>query len=126
MRLFQKFKNITDVGKRVWFQATDPCRHNVAIILIKGQTNQTNAYRMTHTTRKALQLPETISKALEATLVEGHATGNFFENREIVKGYDFDKGLDYHEIFKSFMNNGFQSTLFAKAVNEVNAMVSYL
>eukprot|EP00795_Rhopilema_esculentum_P010892 gene10892-19719_t len=79
---------------------------------------------MTHTTRKALQLPEKISKALEAMLVEGHATGKFFENKEIVKGYDFDKGLDYREIFKSFMNNGFQSTLFAKAVNEVNAMIA--
>lgn len=65
-----------------------------------------------------------IDKAVEAAHVQGVAQGEFFKQKEIVRGYDFDKGLDHHELLKSFITSGFQSTLFARAVNEVNKMVS--
>lgn len=42
---------------------------------------------------------------------------------EIVKGYDFDKGVDYNEIVKSFSSTGFQASLLAKAVDITNKMI---
>ena len=42
-----------------------------------------------------------------------------------VKGYDFNDGVDYGRIMKSFATTGFQATHFARAVNEVNRMVCY-
>ncbi|XP_067216561.1 probable deoxyhypusine synthase [Linepithema humile] len=41
----------------------------------------------------------------------------------IVKGYDFNKGLNYHELFKTMMHCGFQATNFALAIEEVNRML---
>jgi len=40
-----------------------------------------------------------------------------------VKGYDFNDGIDYGRILKSFGTTGFQATHFARAVNEINRMV---
>jgi len=40
-----------------------------------------------------------------------------------VKGYDFNDGVDYGRILKTFATTGFQATHFAKAVNEINRMV---
>lgn len=40
-----------------------------------------------------------------------------------VKGYDFNKGLDYHELFKSMLYTGFQATHFGQAVIEINRML---
>ena len=42
-----------------------------------------------------------------------------------VKGYDFNDGIDYGRILKTFATTGFQATHFAKAVNEINRMVRY-
>jgi len=39
------------------------------------------------------------------------------------KGYDFNDGVDYGRILKSFATTGFQATHFAQAVNEINRMV---
>ncbi|CAK4086540.1 unnamed protein product [Aphanomyces euteiches] len=39
-----------------------------------------------------------------------------------VKGYDFNKGVNYEELFKSYRYMGFQSTNFGKAVEEINRM----
>lgn len=38
-------------------------------------------------------------------------------------GYDFNKGLDYHELFKNMLHCGFQATNFALAVEEINKML---
>lgn len=40
-----------------------------------------------------------------------------------VKGYDFNKGIDYHELFKTMIHCGFQATNFALAIEEVNRML---
>lgn len=38
-------------------------------------------------------------------------------------GYDFNKGLDYHELFKTMIHCGFQATNFALAIEEINRML---
>lgn len=40
-----------------------------------------------------------------------------------VKGYDFDKGVDYHKLFESYASTGFQATHLAKAVGIINKMI---
>lgn len=40
-----------------------------------------------------------------------------------VRGYDFNGGVDYSRILKSFGTTGFQATHFGRAVTEINKMV---
>jgi len=40
-----------------------------------------------------------------------------------VKGYDFNNGLNYHELLKSFKTTGFQALHFGLAVEEITRMV---
>jgi deoxyhypusine synthase len=46
------------------------------------------------------------------------------ENTPQVKGYDFNEGVNYDDLLKTYVNSGFQATNFGKAVNEINKMVS--
>ena len=41
----------------------------------------------------------------------------------IIQGYDFDQGVNYTEIMKSFASTGFQASLFAEAVEIINKMI---
>ena len=41
----------------------------------------------------------------------------------VVRGYDFNNGIDYHEIFNSYKYSGFQATSFGLAVEEVGKMI---
>ena len=66
-----------------------------------------------------------IDAALNAAHVKSPATDELLKRKTIVRGYDFDHGLDHHKLLESFINSGFQSTLFARAVKEVNTMVKY-
>ncbi|KAG5678833.1 hypothetical protein PVAND_008467 [Polypedilum vanderplanki] len=50
-------------------------------------------------------------------------SNNDLDNAEIIKGYDFNKGIDYEEILKNFKYFGFQATNFSLAVNEINKML---
>lgn len=43
----------------------------------------------------------------------------------IVRGYDFNKGLDYEAVFKSYISTGFQATSLGQAIEEVNKMIKY-
>jgi len=61
--------------------------------------------------------------AQEAVLV---ASGELPVEPLEVKGYDFNDGVDYGRILKSFRTTGFQATNFGLAVNEINRMVCYL
>jgi len=60
--------------------------------------------------------------AQEAVLV---ASGELPVEPVEVKGYDFNEGVDYGHLLKSFITTGFQATNFALAVNEINRMVCY-
>lgn len=42
-----------------------------------------------------------------------------------IKGYDFNKGVNYEEIFKSYATTGFQATHLAQAIEIVNTMISW-
>jgi len=42
----------------------------------------------------------------------------------VVKGYDFNKGVDYKELVKSFSSTGFQASHLSRAVEIVNKMIS--
>jgi deoxyhypusine synthase len=41
----------------------------------------------------------------------------------IVKGYDFNEGIDYDKLLQACMHTGFQATSFALAVQQINQMV---
>lgn len=43
-------------------------------------------------------------------------------HKPVVKGYDFNKGVNYEALLESYNNIGFQATSFGQAVNEVNRM----
>lgn len=47
------------------------------------------------------------------------------DSTPIVKGYDFNNGINYHELLNSYKNSGFQATNFGKAVDEINKMVRF-
>lgn len=41
----------------------------------------------------------------------------------IVRGFNWDEGIDYDNILSSYINSGFQATNFGKAVSEIQKMV---
>eukprot|EP00096_Caligus_rogercresseyi_P014258 TRINITY_DN6758_c0_g1_i1.p1 TRINITY_DN6758_c0_g1~~TRINITY_DN6758_c0_g1_i1.p1 ORF type:complete len:366 (+),score=69.11 TRINITY_DN6758_c0_g1_i1:26-1123(+) len=45
------------------------------------------------------------------------------EGSQIVKGYDFNNGLDYHALLQSYKHSGFQATNFGLAVDAMNDMI---
>ena len=59
--------------------------------------------------------------AAEAVLV---ASGELPVEKVQVQGYDFNKGVNYHELLSTFKTSGFQATNFGLAVDEINKMVS--
>ncbi|EGC38767.1 hypothetical protein DICPUDRAFT_148566 [Dictyostelium purpureum] len=44
---------------------------------------------------------------------------------DIVKGYDFNKGLDYGKLFESYKNTGFQASAVGNAIDEINKMIQW-
>lgn len=40
-----------------------------------------------------------------------------------VRGYDFNRGVDYRAVLEAFGTTGFQATNFGRAVHQINAMV---
>ena len=46
-------------------------------------------------------------------------------NPDVVKGYDFNKGLDYNAVFATYKNTGFQATSLGLAIEEVNKMIHW-
>lgn len=40
-----------------------------------------------------------------------------------VAGYNWDNGINYDQLLKSYLYSGFQATNFGKAVDEINKMV---
>eukprot|EP00794_Sanderia_malayensis_P016223 gene16223-17858_t len=68
-------------------------------------------------------MADAINKALEAAHVPSQSVEDSLGHREVVRGYNFDDGVNYHALFQSFMSSGFQATKLAKAIDEVNVMI---
>ncbi len=47
----------------------------------------------------------------------------FITDKNIIKGYDFNNGINYDKMFEMFKYTGFQATNLALAIEEVNKMV---
>lgn len=47
------------------------------------------------------------------------------EGGRLVKGYDFNEGIDYQKVFASYINTGFQATNLGLAIEEVNKMIKW-
>jgi len=47
------------------------------------------------------------------------------KNGEVVRGYDFNEGLDYEKVFKTLRHTGFQATSLGLAIEEVNKMIKW-
>ncbi|XP_060520338.1 probable deoxyhypusine synthase [Cylas formicarius] len=62
-----------------------------------------------------------LQKTQEAVLKE---TSDSNLLKEVVQGYDWNLGLNYEQILKSYMLSGFQATNFGNAVNEINKMIA--
>ena len=45
--------------------------------------------------------------------------------KEIIKGYDFNEGVNYEKLLDSYYYTGFQSTNFGKALNIIDNMISW-
>jgi len=45
------------------------------------------------------------------------------QGSEVVKGYDFNLGIDHHALLQSYKYSGFQATNFGLAVEEINRMI---
>jgi deoxyhypusine synthase len=48
---------------------------------------------------------------------------SFITDKNIIRGYDFNNGVDYDRMFECFKYTGFQATALANAIEEVNKMV---
>ncbi|XP_049316997.1 probable deoxyhypusine synthase [Bactrocera dorsalis] len=44
-------------------------------------------------------------------------------NTPIVRGYDWNQGIDYSKLFESYVNTEFQATNLWMAIREINRMV---
>lgn len=42
-----------------------------------------------------------------------------------VKGYDFNKGLDYEALFKTMVHTGFQATCLGQGIDTINSMIKW-
>jgi len=47
------------------------------------------------------------------------------ECRDIVKGYDFNNGINYSEIFSSYKYMGFQATALGNSIEIINKMINW-
>lgn len=65
-------------------------------------------------------VPQTVEEAvLKPTVKDPH-----FNLKDEVTGYDFNKGVNYDDLLKTYLNCGFQATNFGLAVEEINKMIT--
>lgn len=61
--------------------------------------------------------------------VEKQVQDMLFKSKQLestcVKGYDFNQGVNYEELFKSFSTMGLQATHLYKAIEIINDMISW-
>lgn len=61
-------------------------------------------------------------KAVDAVFVESVSMA---KDTPIIKGYNFDNGLDYNELFKHYLTTGFQATNVGLAIEQINSMLKW-
>ncbi|XP_068837537.1 deoxyhypusine synthase isoform X1 [Capricornis sumatraensis] len=66
--------------------------------------------------------PEREAPAAALAAVLKHSSALPFESAQ-VRGYDFNRGVDYRALLEAFSTTGFQATNFGHAVQQVNAMI---
>lgn len=66
--------------------------------------------------------PEREAPAAALAAVLKHSSALPFESAQ-VRGYDFNRGVDYRALLEASSTTGFQATNFGRAVQQVNAMV---
>lgn len=66
--------------------------------------------------------PEGKAPAAALAAVLKHSSALPSESAQ-VRGYDFNRGVDYRALLQAFGTTGFQATNFGRAVQQVNAMV---
>lgn len=66
--------------------------------------------------------PEGKAPAAALAAVLKHSSALPSESSQ-VRGYDFNRGVDYRALLEAFGTTGFQATNFGRAVQQVNAMV---
>ena len=74
-----------------------------------------NIYTMTSTGMDSV--PGMAAEAVLATSQE------LAPDTDKVSGYDFNRGIDHHQLLKSFKYSGFQATNFGLAVEEIWKMI---
>lgn len=62
-----------------------------------------------------------ISNAIKAVTVKSAE----IECKEIIKGYDFNKGVNYSEIFSTYKLMGFQATALGLSIEIINKMINW-
>lgn len=67
----------------------------------------------------------TIAPQIAQDAVFVHSNDSIIDKSHIVKGYDFNEGVDYKKLLDSFMTTGFQATHFGRAVQHVNKMLAW-
>lgn len=62
-----------------------------------------------------------LDKAKQSVLVKSDDS----YKKEIIKGYEFNDGINYEKIMQAFSNSGFQASNLGKAIEIINNMISY-
>jgi deoxyhypusine synthase len=60
----------------------------------------------------------------QAVLVKSEKDTELLVESMIVKGYEFNNGVDYDKLLSSFLYSGYQATNFGLAIQEINKMVN--
>ena len=69
--------------------------------------------------RESAPVPASVAAAV---LVTSEAKPAEFTT--VVRGYDFNQGIDYPALLRSFYTTGYQATSFGQAIHEIERMVS--
>lgn len=66
-------------------------------------------------------IDEGLKKAKESVMKKSE----HLDHKDIVKGYDFNQGVNYSELFASYTNMGFQASALGKSIEIVNKMIRW-
>lgn len=67
------------------------------------------------------QIDQALIKAMTSVLKKSEE----IECKEVIKGYDFNEGVDYTKIFESYKVMGFQGSALGKSIDIVNKMITW-